>query len=291
MTDLPCLSIICPEGSEEVLGGAGEGCPFHFPGSPGGLAQAGGAGHFDRDEAEDRGSYLWRGPRYGSPVDGPIPPGRRDSAGPKTPGSPPAPKLTGGQEAAVVALIEAHSPDQLGLPTSLWTRETVGILIKKRFGLALWVWRVGRSLRRWGLTPQKPARRAYAQDPAAVRRWLGKEYPDIPKQAKTEGAEIHWGDEMGVRSDHQAGRTWGPKGKTPVVPGTGQRFRCNIISTLTNQGVLRFRVFQENFSGEVFIDFLRRLIRDRGRKVYLIVTAIQCISPEKGGRGWSATRQ
>src|SRR5919106_6942336 len=74
---------------------------------------------------------------------------------------------------------------------SLWTRETVGILIKKRFGLALSVWRVGRSLRRWGLTPQKPARRAYEQDPAAVRRWLGKEYPDIRKQAKTEGAEIH----------------------------------------------------------------------------------------------------
>src|SRR5918996_3594819 len=151
MTDLPCLSIICPEGSEEVLGGAGEGCPFHFPGSPGGLAQAGGAGHFDRDEADDRGWYLWRGPRYGSPVDGPIPPGRRDSAGPKTPGSPPTPKLPGGQEAAVVALIEAHSPDQLGLPTSLWTRETVGILIKKRFGLAVSVWTVGRSLRRWGL--------------------------------------------------------------------------------------------------------------------------------------------
>lgn len=77
--------------------------------------------------------------------------------------------------------------------------------------------------------------------------------------------------EMGVRSDHQTGRTWSRKGKTPVVQGTGQRFRCNIISALTNQGTLRFRVFQENFSGEVFIDLLRRLVRDRGKKVYLIV--------------------
>ena len=56
-----------------------------------------------------------------------------------------------------------------------------------------------------------------------------------------------------------------------MVQGTGQRFRCNIISALTNQGTLRFRVFQENFSGEVFIDFLRRLVWDRGKKVYLIV--------------------
>ena len=72
-------------------------------------------------------------------------------------------------------------------------------------------------------------------------------------------------------SDHQASRTWGRKGKTPVVRGTGQRLRCNIISTLTNQGVLRFRVFQENFSSEVFTGFLLRLVRDRGKKVYLIV--------------------
>ena len=216
--------------------------------------------------------------------------GGETALGQRPQGRPPAPKLTGGQEAAVVALIEAHSPDQLGLPTSLWTRETVGILIKKRFGLALWVWRVGRSLRRWGLTPQKPARRAYEQDPAAVRRWLEKEYPDIRKQAKTEGAEIHWGDEMGVRWDHQAGRTWGRKGKTPVVQGTGQRFRCNVISTLTNQGVLRFWVFQENFNGEVFIDFLRRLIRDRGRKVYLIVDR-HPVHISRKVRGWVERHQ
>ena len=147
----------------------------------------------------------------------------------------------------------------------------VGALIKKRFGLALSVWTVGRYLRRWGLTPQKPARRVYQQNPEAVQQWLEVEYPEVRKQAKAEGTEIHWGDEMGVRSDYQAGRTWGRKGRTPVVSGTGQRFRCNIISALTNQGTLRFRVFQENFSGEVFIDFLRRLVRDRGKKVYLIV--------------------
>jgi transposase len=186
-------------------------------------------------------------------------------------GRPPAPKLKGEQKEAIVALVETYSPDQVGLPGSLWTRETVGALIRKRFGLALSVWTVGRYLRRWGLTPQKPARRAYEQDPEAVRRWLEVEYPEIRKQAKAEEAEIHWGDEMGVRSDYQAGYTWGRKGRTPVVRGTGQRFRCNVISTLTNQGVLRFRVFRENFNGEVFIDFLRRLVRDRGRKIYLIV--------------------
>jgi transposase len=62
----------------------------------------------------------------------------------RTQGRPPVPKLTGEEEAAIVALIESHCPDQLGLPASLWTRETVGTLIKKHFGLALSVWTVGR---------------------------------------------------------------------------------------------------------------------------------------------------
>ena len=274
MTEPALLSIICPEVLEEVLGGEGEGCSFHFSGRPGGLAQAGGvrlrrmlSGLKQTVAARTfgvaRGTVArWMGQyRQGG-----------EAALDKRPqGRPPAPKLTGEQAAVIVALIENHCPDQLGLPGSLWTRETVGALINQRFGVALSVWTVGRYLRRWGLTPQKPARRAYQQDPEAVRHWLEVEYPEVQKQAKAEGAEIHWGDEMGVRSDHQAGRTWGRKGHTPVVPGTGQRFRCNIISTLTNQGTLRFRVFQENLNGEVFIAFLRRLLRDRGRKVYLIV--------------------
>ena len=178
----------------------------------------------------------------------------------------------GEEEAAMVLeLVSRHSPDQLGLPFFLWTREAVGELIKRRLGLALSQWTVGRHLKRWGFTPQKPARRAYEQNPAAVRRWLLEEYPQVQKQAKEEGAEIHWGDEMGARSDHQAGRTWGRKGKTPVVAAPGKRFRCNVISAVTNRGVLRFRVFEERFTSAVFIDFLRRLIRSRDRKVYLIV--------------------
>ena len=136
-------------------------------------------------------------------------------------GRPPESRLTGEKEAVIVNLIESDCPDQLGLPGALWTREAVGALIKKRLGLSLSVWTVGRYLRRWGFTPQKPARRAYQQNPEAVRHWLEVEYPEVCKQARAEGAEIHWGDEMGVRSDHQAGSTWGRKGRTPVVPGTG----------------------------------------------------------------------
>ena len=52
---------------------------------------------------------------------------------------------------------------------------------------------VGKSLTRWGFTPQKPIKKAYEQRPEAVRKWLDEEYPAIEQRAKAEGGEIHWG--------------------------------------------------------------------------------------------------
>lgn len=175
------------------------------------------------------------------------------------------------QAATTVRLITDRCPDQLKLPFALWTRAAVQQLLAERFGVHVSVWTVGRYLARWNLTPQKPLRRAYERDPVAVRRWLDEEYPAIVRQARAQKAEIHWGDQMGLRSDHQTGTSYGRRGRTPVIPGTGQRFRCNMMSTLTNRGELSFMVFPENFTARVFIKFVRRLLRLRGRKVLLIV--------------------
>ena len=77
--------------------------------------------------------------------------------------------------------------------------------------------------------------------------------------------------EMGLRSDHQTGRSYGRKGRTPVIAGSGQRFSCNMISTVTNRGTLRFMVFRKRFTAPLFIEFLRRLLRSSKRKIHLIL--------------------
>jgi transposase len=182
------------------------------------------------------------------------------------------PALAEPQQQEVVALVRETTPDQLGLPGFLWTREAVGELITQRYGLWLARTTVGGYLRGWGFSPQRPQRRALEQNPAAVRRWLAETYPAIRAQARREGGVVLWLDEMGVRSDAAAGRSWAPIGQTPVIRRSGKRFRVNMISAISNQGMLRFRLFTGSFTGAVFIDFLRRLLRDCGqRKVHLIV--------------------
>jgi transposase len=180
-------------------------------------------------------------------------------------------RLRGWQAAAVVKLITDKEPRQLKMPFYLWTQKAVSHLIKRRFGVTLSRWQVGRYLKAWGMTPQKPVRKAYEQDPEKVGRWLREEYPAIRTRAKREKADIYWGDEMGMRSDHQTGTTYAPRGKTPKTTATGRRFSCSMISAVTNRGKLRFQLFKKMFIAPVLLRFLRGLLKDTKRKVFFIL--------------------
>ena len=180
-------------------------------------------------------------------------------------------KLKGWQCASIVRTIVKKTPDQLNFGFMLWTRDAVAELIKDRFQVRLSKWTVGRLLIQWGMSPQKPVKKAYQQQPEVVKNWLDKEYPRIARKAAREKAEILWGDEMGVRSDDQIGRTYGKIGQTPVVKVSGQRFSCQMISTVSNIGNLRFMIFEGKFNADVCITFLKRLIKDARRKVFLIL--------------------
>ena len=188
----------------------------------------------------------------------------------RRPGEQPA--LSERQQQELIALVREGTPDRLGLAGFLWTRDAVAELLAQRYGVWLARTTVGGYLRGWGFSPQRPQHRALEQHPVAVARWLATEFPAICAQARREGGMVLWLDEMGVRSDAAAGRSWAPVGRTPVIKRTGKRFRVNMISAISNQGLLRFRLFTGSFTGAVFIDFLRRLLRDcQGRKVHLIV--------------------
>lgn len=162
-------------------------------------------------------------------------------------------------------------PDQLKLPFYLWTRAAVATLIEREFGIAVSLTTVGRYLKAWGISPQKPVRRAYERNNAAIARWLSTEYPAIARQAQRESAVIYWGDEMGLRSDHVAGTSYAPVGQTPIVRATGQRFGRNMISAITNRGHLAFMVFHGKFNAPLFVRFMQRLSKQAAHKLYLIV--------------------
>ena len=162
-------------------------------------------------------------------------------------------------------------PDQLALPGLVWTRPQVRQLVRDWFGIGLSLVTIGKYLRSWGLSPQKPIRRAYEQNPAAVARWLAEEYPAIEAKARREKALILWLDQTGLRSDANVGTGWAPVGAPPVVPKTGRRFGVNVMAAISNKGELNFTCYRGSFTGPVFLAFLKRLVRQIDRKIHLIV--------------------
>jgi transposase len=179
--------------------------------------------------------------------------------------------LNSQQEQSLQQTIEAKSPQELEIPSALWTRQAVRELIRRQAGIRMPIRTVGEYLRRWGYTPQKPVRKAYKQDPKAVAEWLEKTYPEIERRAAKEGGEIHWGDETGVRSTCQHSRGYARRGQTPELTVPGSRFSVNMVSTITNQGKVRWMIYTGKMNAAVFIVFLTRLIAGVTKKTFLIV--------------------
>jgi hypothetical protein len=104
-----------------------------------------------------------------------------------------------------------------------------------------------------------------------VHAWLEEEYPAIAARAKAEKAQVAWADQYGRRSGTAPpGRSWAPKGRTPVARVNGRRLRVSVMSAIASRGALWFTVFTGRFTAKVLTGFLDRLARQAGRKVHVI---------------------
>ena len=198
--------------------------------------------------------------------------------------------LSQAQEQTAQRMIIDQRPEQLKMDFSLWSRAAVGQLIEQEFGIKLQVRSVGKYLARWGFTPQKPIKRAYEQSPEAVQAWLEGEYPAIEQRARAEGAEIHWGDETALVNTDVRGRSFAPAGKTPVTMAIGgTRQKLSMIATVTNQGKARWMIIDDAFDADKLIEFLQALVKDAGRKVFLILDNLR-VHHSKLVKAWVAER-
>jgi transposase len=180
--------------------------------------------------------------------------------------------LSSDQEQAIQRTICDKRPEQLKMDFFLWSRAAVMQLIEREYGIKLHVRSVGKYLARWGFTPQKPIKRAYEQSPAAVKEWLDTQYPQIAQRAKAEGAEVHWGDETALVNTDVRGRSFAPKGQTPVAMAVGgTRQKLSMIATVTNQGKARWMIIDGAFNHERLIEFLESLVKDMDKKIFLIL--------------------
>jgi transposase len=182
--------------------------------------------------------------------------------------------LTAAQERQVFRWVNGKNPLQYGFDFGLWTRQIVSELVAQRFGVKLSLASIGAMLARLNLTPQKPLQRAYQRDPEAIERWVKETYPAISKQAKRERAEVFFWDESGFRADAVHGKTWGAKGRTPVVQRPGQRQSISAASAVNSKGAFWFETYQGALTGELFVELLKNMMAERDRPVHLVIDGL-----------------
>lgn len=145
-------------------------------------------------------------------------------------------KMQSTQETKLTSDILSNTPDSVGLNYTLWNSKAVHEYISSKYSINYNRRFVRKIMRRLGFTAQKPIKLAYQRNPEKIKVWLTDTYPKIKAKAMKEGARIYWGDEMGLQSTDNIGRTYGLKGKTPIIHRTDSRFKCNMLAAISPQG-------------------------------------------------------
>jgi transposase len=193
--------------------------------------------------------------------------------------------LTPEQEKEICCIIVDKNPEQLRLPGCMWTRENIRQLIREKYKIVMPLSTLGYYLERWGFSVQRPVKRAYKQDEKQVVQWLDVEFPNISERAKAENAEIFFGDECGVQNTANYAKGYAPIGKTPVVKVESKKMKVNMISAVSSRGKLRFMLYKSNMNSAKLIDFMRRLVKDTTKKVFLILDHLR-VHHSKKVRVW-----
>jgi transposase len=186
--------------------------------------------------------------------------------------------------------IDNHNPEALGIPSPLWSRRAVQDLIRKEYGISMPIRTVGEYLKRWGYTTKEPRRHARDQDPEEVDQWLHETYPNLARTAGDEGADILWCDETGVAADTYPGYGYAREGRRATLEVPKPHIRVNMVSAISNEGVLRFMTYKGNMTGGQFVVFLKQLVRGATGKIYLIADRLKAHETDEV-RQWLAAHR
>ena len=181
------------------------------------------------------------------------------------------PKLDCKRHGKAILKLVKHPATEFGYEHPLWTCQRIRQVISVELNLAVSVPTLWRELKKLKLSCQKPERRALEQDPEKARaRWIATEWPRIKRLAREQRALI-FEDESVVRLTPTVGRLVCWWEKTPIVRVTGKRASVLVMSALSLQGRLFFKIPSEEADATVFIDFLKDLLAEYPkRKIFVI---------------------
>jgi transposase len=179
------------------------------------------------------------------------------------------PKLTPAQLQAIPELLW-HGAESYGFRGDVWTCARIAQVIQWEFGVSYHKDHVSRLMKTLGWTPQIPITRAVQRDEAAIEHWRVAVWPELRRRAARERRTLVFIDESGFYLLPGVVKTYGPKGKTPVIDKRLTRDHLSVMAGFTLAGKVYTLVRQEALTSENSVDFLEHLLRQTGKRLLVI---------------------
>ena len=160
---------------------------------------------------------------------------------------------------------------EYGFETPLWTCRKIQKIVKQRFDKKLHTTNIMRWIKKLNITNQKPQRRASQRDEKAVAKWLREEWPKIQAHCRRWQAMLYFQDEVGVSLIPVMGKTWAPKGKTPIVKVTGKRGGLCVTSAISPAGKMIFRIEKKRVNADKHIEFLEQMLKQHPKRKIIVI--------------------
>ena len=159
-----------------------------------------------------------------------------------------------------------------GYESPLWTSRTLEDFIKKKLCKKVHRSTICRMLTEENLTYKKVEKRSYNADERAQNHWIKVSIPTIKKYVKRNRAILYFFDEANIQLNCKAGKSWSPKGKTPIIRQSTNRGSINAMSAVNSQGRLVFSLTEEPIKAQNVVKFFNQLMgQNPDRKVVVVL--------------------
>lgn len=182
--------------------------------------------------------------------------------------------ITSEMDSWIKETILSKTPLDFDYETHLWTSLIIAQLLKKEFDIEVCDDTVSLHLKEMKLSYQKPCYFDKKRSEDEIDYFLNEKFPRIMRLADKIKADIAFEDESGFKINAHSGRTWGLKGKTPIIPVSTQRGGINVLSAVMPEGKMQYSLSEKTIDSNRFIKFLKQLIQNRENPLILLADRV-----------------
>lgn len=164
----------------------------------------------------------------------------------------------------------SHGAEAYGFRGEVWTCARITKVIEWEFAVRYTKGHVSRFMKQLQWTPQVPITLALHRNELEIETWRQRIWPQLKQMARGQHRTLVFVDESGFYLLPGVVKTYGPRGRRPVLKQWQSRDHLSVMSGVTPQGKLYTLARQTSLTGLDSVQFLEHLLRETASRLLVI---------------------